>query len=117
MCKQMLTHDGCMTANTDSFTAEIAGAVRAEMGRRKLALHNLKEPLGLSWPTISGRLNGYTPFTSDEIDKIASFLGMTAFELISSANPRRTMVADVPRIAPPRDTWEQPARSTARRRA
>lgn len=87
------------------------------MGRRKLALHHLKEPLGLSWPTISGRLNGHTPFTSDEIEAVADFLGMTAFELISSANPRRHTHDEAARITPLRDTWEQPARSKARRSA
>lgn len=106
-----------MSANTDTFTAGLAGAVRAEMGRRKLPLHKLKEPLGLSWPTISGRLNGHTPFTSDEIDSIATFLGMSAYELISSADPRRTAVATDAPVWPVHDAWEQPARSTARRRA
>lgn len=110
---------GGMSANTDTFTAGLAGAVRAEMGRRKLPLHKLKEPLGLSWPTISGRLNGHTPFTSDEIDSIATFLGMSAYELISSADPRRSAqpADESVWVAPVRDVWEQPARSKARRRA
>lgn len=109
-----------MTTNADTFTGEISSAVRAEMGRRKLPLYKLAEPLGLSRPTVSGRINGHTPFTSDELDAVARFLGMSTYELISSANPRRTApgAASEPAIiAPVRDPWEQPARSQTRRRA
>lgn len=107
-----------MSSNADTFTGEISSAVRAEMGRRKLPLYKLTEPLGLTWPTVSGRLNGHTPFTSDELDAVAKFLGMSTYELISSANPRRTTPAEEPApVAPIRDPWEQPVRSKARRRA
>lgn len=109
-----------MRAETDSFSAEITSAVRAEMGRQGKKFHELTLPLNRSYPTISSRLNGHTPFTLDELEKIAAFLGMTTNDLIESANLGRRIAASSPadevaRITPPHDTWEQPARSKKRR--
>lgn len=107
-----------MTTNADTFSASIASAVRAELGRQGRKLNELCGPLGLSWPTVSGRLNGHTPFTSDELDKVASFLGITAYDLVDSAALGRrftdTDAPEVARITPPQDAWAQPARSKRR---
>lgn len=108
-----------MPANTDTFSASIASAVRAELGRQGKKLTDLTDPLGLSRPTISGRLNGHTPFTADELDKIASFLGLTAYDLIDSAALGRRFAEANPtpgvaRITPPQDSWAQPSRSRSR---
>lgn len=109
-----------MPATTDTFSASIASAVRAELGRQGKKLTDLTVPLGLSRPTISGRLNGHTPFTADELDKIASFLGLTAYDLIDSAALGRRFAEANPtpgaaRITPPQDSWAQPSRSRSRR--
>lgn len=110
-----------MSPITDTFADSIASAVRAELGRQGKRLTDLTAPLGLSRQTISGRLNGHTPFTADELDKVASFLGITAYDLIDSAalgkrfsdaNPS----PEAPRITPPQqDAWAQPSRSRSRR--
>lgn len=110
-----------MPATKDTFSTSIASAVRAELGRQGKKLTDLTAPLGLSRPTISGRLNGHTPFTADELDKVASFLGITAYDLIDSAalgkrfsdaNP----ATESARVAPPQqDAWAQPSRAKARR--
>lgn len=109
-----------MPANTDTFSTSIVSAVRAEMGRQGKKLNELVAPLGLSWPTISGRLNGHTPFTSEELEQVATFLGITVYDLIDSAalgkrfadaNPMQDEVA---RITPPQDAWGQPSRSKRR---
>lgn len=111
-----------MPANNDTYSLSIANAVRAEMGRQKKKLYELVEPLGLSWPTVSGRLNGHKPFTLDEIDRIATFLGMTPDDLNASASlgdrlARTSAYADeAARITPPQhDAWAQPSRARARR--
>lgn len=107
-----------MTANADTFTASIASAVRAELGRQGKKFRELTVPLGLSRPTISGRLNGHTPFTADELDKVAGFLGITAYDLVESAALGRRFTEtdrpEVARITPPQDDWAQPARSKRR---
>lgn len=106
-----------MPSNADTFSASIAAAVRAELGRQGRKLNELTAPLGLSWPTVSGRLNGHTPFTSDELDRVAEFLGMSAYDLVDSAALGRRIKASAPevaRITPPQDAWAQPARSKRR---
>ena len=108
-----------MTATADTFSASIASAVRAELGRQGKRLNELVTPLGLSWPTVSGRLNGHTPFTADELEKVASFLGITAYDLIDSAALGRRFAEsdstpEAARITPPQDAWAQPARSKRR---
>jgi hypothetical protein len=106
--------------NNDTFSTSIAQAVRAELGRQGRKLNALVAPLGLSWPTVSSRLNGHTPFTADELDRIASFLGITAYDLIDSAALGRRFnesmpTPDVARITPTQeDDWAQPARSKRR---
>lgn len=110
-----------MPANTDTFTGDIAAAVRAEMARRKRPLKDLIGPLKLSWPTVSSRVNGQTSFTADELERVAEFLDFPdAYGLIAAAEKSKTTqpaVQPVARITPPADPWAQPARSGSRRRA
>lgn len=104
-----------MPANADTFSNSIAAAVRAELGRQKKQFKELVAPLGLSYPTVSGRLNGHTPFTADELDRIAGFLGITVYDLIDSAErASRNINPEVARITPPQDAWAQPSRSKRR---
>lgn len=103
-----------MPANADTFSNSIAAAVRAELGRQKKQFKELVAPLGLSYPTVSGRLNGHTPFTADELDRIAGFLGITAYDLIDSAERASRNTPGVARITPPQDAWAQPSRSKRR---
>lgn len=113
--------DRNMPANADTYSPSIVNAVRAEMGRQKKKLNELVAPLGLSWPTVSGRLNGHKPFTLDEIAKIADFLGITVEDIHESARLGGRIAesqphAEAARITPPqRDIWAQPSRSRSRR--
>lgn len=109
-----------MPANTDTYSVSIANAVRAEMERRKKKFYELCEPLNLSWPTVSGRLNGHKPFTLDEIEAAADFLGITVEDLHKSARlgddatVRDAGASEALRITPPHDAWAQPSRSKRR---
>jgi len=109
-----------MPANTDTFSTSVASAVRAELGRQGLKPADLAGALGLSRPTVAGRLNGHTPFTADELDRAAELLGITAYDLIESAALGKrfgvtTSTPEVARITPPQDAWAQPSRSRSRR--
>lgn len=110
-----------MATHPDTFSAEVTSAVRAELGRQGKKFYELTKPLGFSYPTVSSRLNGHTTFSLDELEKVAAFLGMTANDLIDSAKLGRRFAnttptdAEVARITPPHDTWEQPARAKSRR--
>ncbi|MDF2990827.1 MAG: hypothetical protein K0S37_1341 [Microbacterium sp.] len=59
----------------------LADAVRAEFARRDLPKGKLADVIGKSVPAAAGRMSGAYAFDADEIDKIAAFLGMTAYDL------------------------------------
>lgn len=120
-CQQLLTTVRDMTAIPDmDYQQSIAAAVRAEFGRRGYKLTDLSQVIERSRPTAAGRWHGQSPYVADEIDKVATFLGITPYDLNESAALGQRFAAgphEVARITPPRDIWEQPARSRARRRA
>lgn len=99
----------------------IAGAVRAEMARARKRSVELTAVLGLSAPTISGRMTGAYPFKLSELDRIAEYLGITTQGILDSAalgeHLRENRLDAIPGFPPPkpRDIWAQPAR--ARRRS
>lgn len=101
------------------FQEAVAGAVRAELARAKKRPYELAEALGVSRVTAGGRISGASPFTLPELDKIASFLGLTTQDImLSAALTERFGYArsdEITPLAPPKqDVWAQPAR--ARRR-
>ena len=102
----------------DSYELDMVGAVRAELGRQRKSLYELTGPLGLSYPTISSRLNGHTSFTLDELRKVAAFLGITTVDLAESAELARKwrQSPSTEPAPPPPDPWEQPARARAHNR-
>jgi transcriptional regulator with XRE-family HTH domain len=63
-------------------TERTAGAVRAELARRKIAGHRLGAAIGWSAGTTSRRLNGQTPITVDELTRIADFIGCPVGDLL-----------------------------------
>lgn len=102
------------------FHEAVAGAVRAEIARANRQRSDLGEVLGISRPTIAGRISGAYPFTMSEVDKIARWLGITAQDImLSAALPERFGVNRAselePLMPPRRDAWAQPARARARR--
>lgn len=100
----------------------IAGAVRAEMARARKPIGTLKAVLGLSGPTISGRMSGAYPFTIIELDKVAEHLGITTQGILDSASLGELLATDrrpqVPPLSSPRplNAWAQPPGSFRRRR-
>lgn len=111
-----------MPANdaTGTFGSDIAAAVRAEFGRQNKRAIQLVDVLTVSRPTAYDRYHGRTPFTADELDKVASFLGISAYDLVASAEtarptqPKQTVV--IPVAESPVDVMAQPARATRSRR-
>lgn len=111
-----------MSAITDTdYQQSIAAAVRAEFARKGCGtITQLARVIGMSRPTASSRWHGHTAYKSTELQTIAEFLGITAYDLNDSArkgDERSVSPAPgVARITPPReDAWAQPSRS--RRRA
>lgn len=63
-------------------TARTAGAVRAELARRKITGRDLATALGWSVTTTWRRLNGTNPFDVDELDAVARHLGIPIADLL-----------------------------------
>lgn len=100
------------------FQRTVAGAVRAELARANKKPSELAGVLGLSRPTIYGRMSGASPFTTAELEKVAAFIGIDAQDImLSAALPSRFRVGSAGNLAaldPMRDVWGQPSRSQRR---
>lgn len=59
-----------------------AGAVRAELARRKISGRELAIGLGWSVGMTSRRLRGECPFDIDQLAAVADFLGVAVAELV-----------------------------------
>lgn len=55
---------------------QTAGAVRAELARRKISGRDLATALGWSLSTTARRLNGQYPFDVEELAAVAAHLGV-----------------------------------------
>lgn len=114
-----------MTANaaTESFSSDLAAAVRAEFGRQGKRALELTRVLDMTPPTAYGRFNGRTPFTAEELDKVAMFLDLSAYDLIASAElasrfqgSRQAASDAAPALEASTDSMAQPERSKRRRK-
>ncbi|UPL09967.1 helix-turn-helix transcriptional regulator [Microbacterium sufflavum] len=99
----------------------IGAAVRAECARAGKNRSELAEALGVSRPTIAGRLSGAYEFKQGELEKIADLLGITPYNIVESAclgQRIHSETADQSEVARVfnRDAWAQPSRARARRK-
>ena len=104
-----------------TFQSAVAGAVRAELARADKKASELVDVLGLSRPTIYGRMTGAYPFTTAELEKVAAFIGITAQDIMLSASLSEHFGSGHPLgivalSAPSLDAWSQPRGSFRRRR-
>jgi transcriptional regulator with XRE-family HTH domain len=100
----------------------IAAAVRAELARRDLRASGLAAVLGMSKPTVSGRLNGAYEFTHHELELVAEYIGIRLPDLLESALMGERFsqagpAADVIFEEDPVDDWAQPPRAGKRKTA
>lgn len=64
-------------------TQTIAATVRAELARRGLPQKSLVEPLGISTAAVSDKLRGNTPFTVEQLTRVAAFLELDITALLA----------------------------------
>lgn len=67
-------------------TLRVAANVRAELARRNIPAQSLAEAVDLNRATLGRRLNGYSSFTIDELDRIADYFGLPLEVLISDGS-------------------------------
>lgn len=107
-----------MPGNDDigSFGADIAAAVRAEFGRQNKRAIRLVDVLSVSTPTAYDRWHGRTSYSTEDLDKVADFLGISAYDLVASAERTSHTGVAAALPAPEIDVMAQPPRSTRPRR-
>jgi DNA-binding Xre family transcriptional regulator len=79
-------------------STRIIRAVKAELARRDKSGVNLTEALELSSNAIYERLRYEKPFNTDEIERIANYLGITVADLLRSAQLDRETAPAQPAI-------------------
>lgn len=60
----------------------VSEEIRAELARQKKSVNGLAEYIGSPISTIRRSVNGHRPFTLDELDATAAYLGIGVIELI-----------------------------------
>lgn len=100
-------------------TGPLARAVRAELARAGRGPKDLVEALGLSRPTVMGRLSGTYPFKQGELSNVAKLLGIRVEDILRSSQLGLSFNAErQPEVKmPERDTWAQPPGSRRRRKS
>ncbi len=78
-----------MKLNYSPLTAAAAGALRAEMARKRVSQAALAKQVGCSQQRISRRLSGKHPITVDDLEKFAEALGITVADVLADAAPDR----------------------------
>jgi len=71
-----------VTASGQSLSAHVAEEIRALMGRREINKTELARRLGVSDMWVGRRLRRQLPFDLDDLQKIATVLGVTVSDLL-----------------------------------
>lgn len=67
---------------TTSTATRVGANVKAELARRGITQAQLAEQLGISNPSMTGRLQGKIPLDVNELEQIASYLDTTTATLL-----------------------------------
>lgn len=73
-----------------SLNDQVAATVRAELARRRMTQQDLARAVGLSQASVSERLRGKTPFSTDDIERVADALGIHPAVLFGGHGPLPT---------------------------
>ncbi|WP_166404808.1 helix-turn-helix domain-containing protein [Labedella endophytica] len=75
-----------MADSRSTWSENVAATVRAELARRRIRAAALMDVLQLGRTATYDRVNGKIPFDTAELLLVASFLGLTAEELVREAD-------------------------------
>lgn len=67
----------------------VAEEVRALMGRRRMSQAQLGSVLSMSQVSVSERLRGKTPFTLDDLERLASYFDVSLSSLMGEVTTER----------------------------
>ena len=69
----------------EAVSANISRAIAAALTEAGISLRSAADTTGIPVATLSRRLNGTTPFTTTELARMASVLGVAVSDLVSGA--------------------------------
>ncbi|NII42261.1 transcriptional regulator with XRE-family HTH domain [Curtobacterium flaccumfaciens] len=72
---------------TQSYSEQVAGEVRAAIGRAGLTQSAVSTKTGISGATLSRKLSGKVAFDVEELNAIAEALGLVTYELMPRTKP------------------------------
>ncbi|QXQ14880.1 helix-turn-helix domain-containing protein [Skermania piniformis] len=70
-----------------TYAEQVAGNIRAEVARAKLAQTTIADALGLTQTAVSRRLRGATEWALSDLPRIAELLGTTVADLVTVTPP------------------------------
>lgn len=76
-------------SSTQTFSGQVAAAIRAEMAWHKFTSNDLAEALEISQRAAARRLNGEVEIGLNELDAIAKWLKVDISELMEIHRPRQ----------------------------
>ena len=76
---------GACMVSPEATTQVAARAVTAEMARQNLSQVDISTRTGIPRPTLQRRLSGFSPFTVDELDRIAHVLNVEVVSLMNGS--------------------------------
>lgn len=78
-------------AKPDTLSVRVADELRAEMARQRKTFADLVPHVyGVSPATLRRKLSGQYPFDLDELEQIATALGVPSEDFVGRASPDRT---------------------------
>lgn len=73
---------------TQSLNERVAAEVRAELGRQQISANALAQRLRWTQPYMQRRISGTTPMDLNDLEAIASELGVTVTSLVAPPSMR-----------------------------
>lgn len=79
-------------SDTYTLSARVAEEIRAVLARRRMSGRQLATHLGVSQTWMSSRLSGSTPIDLNDLERIASVIGIEVVDLLPRPTEGRTVV-------------------------
>jgi transcriptional regulator with XRE-family HTH domain len=70
---------------TANLSETVAAEIRVQLARHRKRGADLADELGISAAAVSSKLNDKTPFTLNEVQQIATWLGLSLDQLLGEA--------------------------------
>lgn len=87
------------TSTMSPLSDRVSTEIRVEMARQRLSQTDLADRLNVAQPWVSRRLSGKTPITLEDLERVASGLGVDVVDLMGGPRAGRGVNAAQSRAA------------------